>query len=182
MECNRHIFCHFGPFFALPHYLPWKWKFGINVQNAWRYYAFINVYQKWRSWCMLPDIRDDIFCPFFCPLILLTPQKSKFCKNEKKRLEILSFCLCVPKTTIIWGMTPEMQSETHDFLSFWTIFLSCYPPNKLKNQNFEKMKKISGDFIILHMCTKNYDHMMYASWDMECNRHNFFPGDIIILH
>ena len=126
---------------------------------------------------MLPDIRDDIFCPFFCPLILLTPQKSKFCKNEKKRLEILSFCLCVPKTTIIWGTTPEMQSETHDFLSFWTIFLSCYPPNKLKNQNFEKMKKISGDFIILHMCTKNYDHMMYASWDMECNRHNFFPGD-----
>ena len=122
------------------------------------------------------------FLPFFCPLILLTPQKSKFCKNEKKRLEILSFCLCVPKTTIIWGTTPEMQSETHDFLSFWTIFLSCYPPNKLKNQNFEKMKKISGDFIILHMCTKNHDHMMYASWDMECNRHNFFPGDIIILH
>ena len=23
------------------------------------------------------------------------------------------------------------------------------------------------------MCTKNYDHMIYASWDMECHRHNF---------
>ena len=29
------------------------------------------------------------------------------------------------------------------------------------------MKKIPGDIIILNMCTKNYDHMMYDSWDME---------------
>ena len=95
MECNRHIFCHFGPFFALPHYLPWKWKFGINVQNAWRYYAFINVYQKWRSWCMLPDIRDDIFCPFFCPLILLTPQKSKILQKwEKTPGDIIILPMC----------------------------------------------------------------------------------------
>ena len=41
-----------------------------------------------------------------------------------------------------------------------------------ENQNFEKMKKVSGDVIFLHMCIKNHDHM-YASWDIECNRHNF---------
>ena len=28
------------------------------------------------------------------------------------------------------------------------------------------MKKTSGDIIILHMCTKNYDHMMCSFWDM----------------
>ena len=38
-------------------------------------------------------------------------------------------------------------------------------PNSPKSQNFEKMKKTSGDIIILHMCTKSYDHMMYSSWD-----------------
>ena len=27
-------------------------------------------------------------------------------------------------------------------------------------------KKTTGDIIILHMCTKNYDEMMYSSWDM----------------
>ena len=27
-----------------------------------------------------------------------------------------------------------------------------------------------GDIIILHMCTKNYDQMMYGSWDMVHNR------------
>ena len=25
---------------------------------------------------------------------------------------------------------------------------------------------MSGYIIILHMCTKHYDHMMYGSWDM----------------
>ena len=42
-------------------------------------------------------------------------------------------------------------------------FLSMYPPKYLKNQNFEKFKKISGDIIILEMCTKTQDHMMYVS-------------------
>ena len=36
------------------------------------------------------------------------------------------------------------------------------------------MKKGSGDVIILHVCTKNHDHMMYGSWDMECDRQFFF--------
>ena len=49
-------------------------------------------------------------------------------------------------------------------------FLPFYTPNNPKNQNFTKMNKIPGDIIILHMCTKNYDHMMYGSWDMMCNR------------
>ena len=32
------------------------------------------------------------------------------------------------------------------------------------------MKKTPGGIIILHMCTKNYDHMMYGSLDMVCDR------------
>ena len=36
------------------------------------------------------------------------------------------------------------------------------------------MKKIPGDIIILHKCTKNYDQMMYSSWDMVCDRCNYF--------
>ena len=33
----------------------------------------------------------------------------------------------------------------------------------------KKIKKMPGD-IILHMCTKNNDHMMYGSWNMVCNK------------
>ena len=36
-----------------------------------------------------------------------------------------------------------------------------------KNQAFEKMIKIVGDTIILHMCTKIHNHMTYSSWDMD---------------
>ena len=32
------------------------------------------------------------------------------------------------------------------------------------------MNKNAGDIIILHMCTKNYEQMMYGSWDMLRDR------------
>ena len=51
----------------------------------------------------------------------------------------------------------------------WTL-------KNLKNQNFEKMKKKkkknAGD-IILHMRTKNHNHMRYTSWDTEWGKKFF---------
>ena len=35
------------------------------------------------------------------------------------------------------------------------------------------MKKFAGDIIILHMCTKNHNYMMYGSWDTEWDRQSF---------
>ena len=60
------------------------------------------------------------------------------------------------------------------FLVIFGHFLPLYPPKNQKNQNFKTIKKkASWDVITLHMCTKNHDHMMYASWDMEYKRPNF---------
>ena len=84
-------------------------------------------------------------------------------------------------------------------------FFALLPPVNQENQNFEKMKKTS--VIILPMCTKNENHMMYGPWDMKHDRIflsfwaiicTFYPtnnpknrnfekmkktlGDIIILH
>ena len=62
------------------------------------------------------------------------------------------------------------------FLSFWAIFcpFNPLPPNNSENQNFEKMKKASGDVIILNLCNKKHNQMMmYAYSDMECNRQFF---------
>ena len=39
----------------------------------------------------------------------------------------------------------------------------------------KKRKKIAGDIIILHMCTKNYSHMRSGSWDAEWERPIFLP-------
>ena len=54
-----------------------------------------------------------------------------------------------------------------DFLSFYTVLKTW------KIIILKKWKKIASDIIILHMCTKNHNHMMYASWKMECNRQKF---------
>ena len=45
------------------------------------------------------------------------------------------------------GHTPEFLFGIY----WWTL-------KKLKNLTFEKMKKIAGDIIILHMWTKNHNH------------------------
>ena len=46
------------------------------------------------------------------------------------------------------------------------------PRNNLKIKLLKKWKT-SGDTIILHMCNINENHMVYGSWYMECNGHNF---------
>ena len=46
-------------------------------------------------------------------------------------------------------------------------------PNNPENQNFQKMKKASGDVIILNLCNKKHGHIMCAYSDMESNRQFF---------
>ena len=72
----------------------------------------------------------------------------------------------------------DTEWDNNFFLSFWAIFcplppLSPNPLNKPENQNFEKMKKASGDVIMLNLGNKKHDQMMHAYSDMERNWHNF---------
>ena len=58
----------------------------------------------------------------------------------------------------------KKMGQTSEFplgIYWWTL-------KNPQNQNFEKMKKIDGHIIILHMCTKNHNHMRYRV------RQNFF--------
>ena len=66
----------------------------------------------------------------------------------------------------------DTKCDRQIFLSFWTIFALLIPqqPKKLK---FWKNKKKPGDITILLMCTLNENHMMYVSWDMECDTQFF---------
>ena len=65
------------------------------------------------------------------------------------------------------------KKEIDTIFCHFEPFFALSPPNNPENQNFEEMKQIPGDIIILHLCTINETHMMYASWDMEHERHNF---------
>ena len=53
-------------------------------------------------------------------------------------------------------------------------FLHFYLLEIPKKSKFWKNEKKPGDIIILHMCIKNYDQMMYGSWDMVHDGCNYF--------
>ena len=130
-------------------------------------------------WPTVPEIQSvrlklvimGHFLPFHLPLKI---QKNKIWKKWKKLLEISSFYMCT-KTTIIWGTVTEVWNETDRlFCHFGPLFTLIYPlfthylptpQAKPENQNFEKMKKASGDVIIRYICTKNHNHKISLFWE-----------------
>ena len=100
------------------------------------------------------------------------PENQNFEKMNKS-LEISSFYTSEPKITIICYTVPEIWHVTDViFICHFGLFFALLPPPSLTAQKikiFKKWKKY-GDIIILRMCNKNYDHMMYGSWDMVSDR------------
>ena len=86
-------------------------------------------------------------------------------RDHKRKKSTWRYHYFTPVYQKVW------QTEIGNYGSFFALLhpLSKNP----KNQNFEKMKKIAGDIIIVHMCTKNHNHMRYGSRDMEWKRQNF---------
>ena len=60
-------------------------------------------------------------------------------------------------------MVPQIWSATDRIFCHFKLFFALLPPNNLKAQNLEKMKKRPGDIIIFNMFTINDNHMMYGS-------------------
>ena len=93
-------------------------------------------------WGTAPEIEWDRhnFLPFFALLPHYWPQKLKFEKNVKNAWIYYHFTLAYLKwrSYHVWFLRYKARRS---FLSFWAIFLSFYPTNSLKNQNFEKMKQ-----------------------------------------
>ena len=71
-----------------------------------------------------------------------------------------------------WCLVPGIWRVTDRiFYHFGSFF--ALPPSNQKIRILKNWKKTPTDIIILHMCTINDNHMMYGSWDMEHNGHNF---------
>ena len=119
---------------------------------------------------MVPEIwstADRTFCHFGLLFALLPTNnlKNQNCeKKMKKSLQISSLLTSVQKITIICYTVPGISHiKDLNLIFHFRLFFALLPPNNPKNQFFKKMKKNPGDMMILHMCTKNYDHMMYNS-------------------
>ena len=146
-------------------------------KNTWRYYYFIlrtknpddMIYSSWDNRVWQTEIGNyGSFFTLLPPPLLKTQQIRNLKKWRKKKIagDIIILHMCT-KNTIIWGTVREIQSETDRiFCHLWSFFTPYNP----QNQNFEKMKKVIAYVIILHMCTINHDHMIYASWDIRPDR------------
>ena len=76
---------------------------------------------------------------------------------------------------IIWCTLTQIWSVcTDNFLSFQAGFCFFAPLLTPKIKIWKKCKKTPGHIIFLHMCAINQDLMMFGSWDLKFNRHNFF--------
>ena len=137
-----------------------------------RYYHSTLVYHKWQSydtWFQRYIAQQtefvfilDYFLPF-CPHNNL--ENNFFYKYHKWK----SFKNLYHNENH-WDTEPDSQFF---FLILDHFLLFCLNNDPKK---FEKMKKIPGDTIILHKCTKNNDHieLLFCSWDMARDGCNFY--------
>ena len=120
------------------------------------------------------------FWTIFAPL---SPSKLKiqnFGKNEKTTWIYYHFANVYHKWNHImygsWETEHMMDRICCYFDHYWPFYLSNNP----KYQSFEEMSKALGDIIVLHMCTINHNHMMYSSWNIECDGQNILSFWIVI--
>ena len=118
------------------------------------------------SWDMECDRESFLlFWNNFCPFTPYGYRKSKFWK-KKTGLRYYHFTHVYYK----WQSYVCFLRHGTQQTEFWPNFcLFTCPPMDPENQNFENMKTTLGDIIMLLMCTINGNHMMYGSWDMECD-------------
>ena len=194
------IFCHFGLFLALlPPYEPRKLRFWKNEKNAWRYYHFtcnINdnhmMYDSWHTECNGQNFLS--FWTIFCSFTTLKTKKIKVLKKWKNTWRYYHFTKVNHKWQSLWCMVHEIWNVMDRIFFHFGLFfaLTTRKIKILKNwkkncwryhhftQVYQKWQSYDVWFLryedifcplpILHMCTKNYDQMMYGSWDMVCNR------------
>ena len=100
--------------------------------------------------------------------------KNRNLKRMKKTLEVSLFYTSVPKIMIknhdhmlycSWDM---VHDGYNCYFSHWAIFCPFTSKLPKKSTFFKKWKKMPRD-IILNKCTKNYNQMMYGSWDIVCD-------------
>ena len=165
------IFC---PFTSPNNPIKRKWKKCLEISSFYNSVPKIMIirYTFPEIW-HVTDVITFSFWAIFCLFTSLTAQKMKIKKKKKEKntwryhhfthvyQKSWSYCYTVPE---IWCVTDLIV------IFHFGLFFAVLPPNSPQNRNFQKMKKTPKDIIILHTCTKNYDQMMYSSWDMVRNK------------
>ena len=98
----------------------------------------------------------------------MVPENQKFLKIKKTREDIIILQMCTINDSHMMYGSWNIECNGQKFLLFCPF--TSLTIRKIKI--LKKWKKPPGDIIILHMCTKTDNHMMYGSWDIERDRQN----------
>ena len=154
-------------------------------KNTWRYHYFTPVYQK----SSVPEIQSVMaeignFWSFFFPFTVLKARKIKLSKEWKKKKkkiggDIIILHIWTKNLNHMMYGSWDTKREWQNFLSIWAIFcpFTILTNRKIKILKIQKALLEMPSFF--HMCTKNHNHMMYGSWDIDFDRHNFLSFWVI---
>ena len=129
-------------------------------------------------WFLRYKARLIVFCILghFLPFNTLNnPKNQNLEKNENKTWRYDLFTLVYHKwqSCDVWfPRYGTQQTEVFVILNYFLPFNSPppSPPHNLKNQYFEKMKKMPGYIIILDKCTMNENHdVWFLGYGVEQN-------------
>ena len=88
----------------------------------------------------------------------------------KKHRNIIFFHMCtMNEGHMIYGFL--RYKTQHSLFIILGHFLTLLTTQKIKT--LKKIKNMAENIIILYLCITNDNHMMYGSWNMECERENF---------
>ena len=154
-----------------------RWEilsFYTSVQKSWSYAI---LFVRYGAWCMyLLVFILGYFLPFYPPS--LTIQKLKISKKWEKIPGDMRYhhCTEVYQKSGLYVILFLRYGARQVWLLFCILgyFLLFYPLTAQRTKILKKWKKSHGDIIILHSFTKNYDHMLYCSWDMAHGRCNCY--------
>ena len=143
------IFCHSRLFFALLHpYRPRKSKFWKNEKFTRRYYHFTNVYQKWQSYDVWFLRYGEQWTEFFVILDHFLPfyssnnsKNQNFEKMKKPLGDLITLNMCIIYDNHMMYYFWDMEQDTQNFLSFWTIFCPFTPLTTQKIRILKKSKQ-----------------------------------------
>ena len=146
-----------------------------NEKNSWRHH-FSHVYHKWQSyiWFLRYGAWRTEFFVLSDHFLNLYPTKNLENQNFEKLKKIpwryYDFTNVYHKWQPydIWFL--RYGVELAEFFVILDNFYSFASLTTLKIKILKKWKKCVKILSFLHMCTRNDNHMMYGSWDMEFDR------------
>ena len=129
------------------------------------------IYMICSSWDKEQDILKLVILGHLLPLYSYKNPKIKILKNEKIYWRY-HFTQCTKNHSHVMYSSWDTEWDRQNFLSSWAIF---WPLSLLTTWKIKILEKWTTpeDIIILQVHTINDSHMMYCSWDINCNRQNF---------